>query len=182
VALDGFAQPFVNHSNLFSRDKLDRGTRFLLENLPAEIFESVLDLGCGNGILGIAFKLAHPSAQVIFSDESKMAILSASENYRNFFGDPAQFYWTHCFPSLLDGTVDLVLCNPPFHQGTSIVDTVALEMFRDGRRILRTGGVMRVIGNHHLNYPSTLKKTFGNSRIVASNDKFTIVDAIKSYL
>jgi 16S rRNA G1207 methylase RsmC len=186
VSIEGFEKPFVHHSGIFSREKLDIGTRFFLENIPHEDHKTILDLGCANGIIGIAAKRANPSAKVIFADESQMAILSAKENYRTYFPndplntpDSANFIWTNCFENGEPGSVDLVLCNPPFHQGTTVGDFVAKQMFADAFRSLVPGGMLRVIGNTHLRYPSELRKIFGNSEIVASNSKFTIVDAIK---
>lgn len=186
ISIESFEKPFTHHSGIFSREKLDIGTRFFLEHIPNESdgdYKTILDLGCANGIIGIAAKLANSSAQVIFSDESQMAILSAKENYQNYFPEhlnDASFVWTNCFENGEPNSVDLVLCNPPFHQGTTIGDFVARQMFKDALQVLTSGGLLRVIGNTHLMYPSELRKIFGNSEIVATNSKFTIVDAFKN--
>lgn len=179
VSIPPFEFPFVNHSNLFSREKLDVGTRFLLEHIPQGSFHSILDLGCANGILGIAAKKLNPHAQLIFSDESQMAIQSAKINYQKFYPDVAQFHWTNCFENQTSQSVDLVLCNPPFHQGTTVGDFIAWQMFKDSHHVLRSGGLIRIVGNIHLRYETVLKKIFGNSRIVASNNKFRIIEATK---
>jgi 16S rRNA G1207 methylase RsmC len=180
----GFPIPFVNHSNVFSRERLDIGTRFFLDHLPSGSPRAILDLGCGNGIVGIDAKRKHPGARVIFTDESRMAVDSAAENYRATFGGAfegdAEFLWTNSAQDVEPNRVDLVLCNPPFHQGTTIGDFVAREMFQDALRVLAPGGILRVIGNTHLRYPFALRNLFGNSTIVATNAKFQIVDAIKS--
>ncbi len=180
VRMDSFETPFVNHSNLFSRERLDIGTRFFLEHIPQGQFESILDLGCANGIIGIKAKLLHPQAKLHFSDDSAMAIKSAKENYANHFGDEAVFDWTNCYENGPRETLDLVLCNPPFHQGNTIGDFVSSQMFQDARSALKSGGLLRVIGNSHLGYRLKLKKLFGNCRIVATNQKFVICDALKS--
>lgn len=183
VSIEGFEKPFLNHSNLFSREKLDIGTRFFLSHLPEGNYKRILDLGCANGIIGIAAKSLNPSSEIIFSDESQMAIQSAMANYGKYFSPKtsgeAKFSWNHCCENQDPYSVDLVLCNPPFHQGNTISDFTALEMFRDAHRALKTGGTLRVIGNSHLKYQVTLKKLFGNSETVAKNSKFTIIDAVK---
>ena len=61
-------------------------------------------------------------------------------------------------------------------------DFIARQMFVDAHRALKPGGLLRIIGNSHLEYPFMLKKIFGNSRVVATNNKFKITDAIKSEL
>lgn len=179
IRIDSFATPFVNHSNLFSRDKLDIGTRFFLEHIPRGEFKTILDLGCANGVIGIRAKMMNPEAKISFSDESAMAIDSAKINYENYFNDKADYFWTNCFEGQPKGFLDLVLCNPPFHQGNTIGDFIAYQMFLDAFNALKTGGTLRVIGNSHLGYQIKLKKIFGNSKIVATNNKFIICDAKK---
>jgi 16S rRNA G1207 methylase RsmC len=178
VLIEGFEKPFVNHSNLFSREKLDIGTRFLLEHIPQANYRSILDLGCGNAIIGIAAKQLNPGAKLIFTDESMMAIESAQANYSAYFKDEAQFLWTHGCKAVRDQSVDLALCNPPFHQETTVGDFTAWQMFMDARRVLLPNGRFRVIGNSHLQYQISLKKIFGNFEIIEKNSKFTIIDSI----
>jgi 23S rRNA (guanine1835-N2)-methyltransferase len=179
VKFEQFEHEFINHSNLFSREKLDIGTRFILEHLPKGEFEKVLDLGCANGILGIAFKKLNLESQIIFCDESKMALLSAEANYKRHFSDEASYQWTNCFEDGVKNSLDLVLCNPPFHQGHTVGDFIAIQMFHDAYESLRPGGTMRVVGNSNLAYQTKLKKIFGNSKIVATNSKFMIINSVK---
>jgi 16S rRNA G1207 methylase RsmC len=179
VAIEPFPLPFINHSNLFSREKLDIGTRFLLNHIPQGNFPVILDLGCANGVIGIAAKKLNPNSKIIFSDESQMAIQSAMTNYQRFFSDSAQFHWTNCYENQEPNSVNLVICNPPFHQGNTIGDFIAWQMFTDAYRTLVKGGTIRVIGNSHLQYQLSLKRIFGNSQIIATNQKFMIVDATK---
>ncbi len=181
VTLDGFEIPFTHHSNLFSRERLDIGTRFLLSHIPQGDYKAILDLGCANGVVGIMAKQVNPAAKLIFSDESNMAIQSARANYKKYFpdqSDSAEFHWINCYEDQKSGAVDLVICNPPFHQGSTQGDHIAWQMFVDSRRALVAGGTLRVIGNTHLGYQATLKRLFGNSQVVAANQKFMIVDAV----
>lgn len=180
VKFEQFEHEFINHSNLFSREKLDIGTRFMLEHLPTGEFEKVLDLGCANGILGITYKNLNSKSQIVFCDESKMALLSAEENYNNHFDDEAEYHWTNCFEDGVKNSLDLVLCNPPFHQGHTIGDFIAVQMFNDAYEALKPDGTLRVVGNSNLAYQVKLKKIFGNSKIVATNSKFMIINSVKT--
>lgn len=180
VPIDSFPIAFVSHSNLFSHDKLDIGTRFLLDHIPRGSFKNILDLGCGNGIIGIAAGIAHPFAKLHYSDESAMAIESAKVNHSAFFPErAAEFQWTYCYENQKPDSIDLVLCNPPFHQSGPTNNIIARDMFINAHRSLVSGGTLRVIGNTFLGYPQILKQIFGNSTKVASNSKFTIVDSKK---
>src|SRR5690606_20020457 len=136
VKIDSFEKSFIHHSNLFSREKLDIGTRFFLEHIPKGSFAKILDLGCANGILGIKAKMMNPHSQIQFSDESNMAIQSAEVNYAQYFDDKALYHWTNCFENGIPDDLDLVLCNPPFHQGNTIGDFIAWQMFQDSYRCL----------------------------------------------
>lgn len=180
VKIEGFSVPFLHHSNLFSREKLDIGTRFLLEHLPGDLSGRVLDLGCGNGILGIAAKQKNSGLDLVFTDDSFMAIESARANVARHLPDDrtAEFHFTNGFENGQAESVDYVLCNPPFHQGTTTFDAIAEQMFRDAHRVLRAGGRLRVVGNGHLHYPKVLERIFGQSRQITANAKFVIVDAV----
>ncbi len=181
VHIEEMNASFINHSNLFSRNKLDIGTRFFLENIPRGSFNRILDLGCANGIVGIKAKQLNPDSEIVFTDDSYMAIKSAKENFESFsFTPSAIFNWTNCYEDGEESSIDLVLCNPPFHQNHTVGDYIAMQMFKDARRTLRKGGVIRVIGNSHLGYQQSLKRIFGNSKIVATNKKFMIIDALKN--
>ncbi|MBT4101643.1 MAG: methyltransferase, partial [Gemmatimonadetes bacterium] len=71
--LDDTKLELSNHAALFSREQLDVGTRFLLEHLPrSPQARCIVDLGCGNGVLGIVAGRHHRQAALVFTDESAM--------------------------------------------------------------------------------------------------------------
>ena len=179
--LENTAYRIVNHANVFSRDRLDIGTRFFLQHLPSQTHAGVIiDLGCGNGVVGLIAAERNPNAIVHFIDESFMAVASAEQNFRNAFGEERVAYF-QIGDGLLEfasASADLILCNPPFHQQHAIGDQVAQIMFRESRRVLRRGGELWVIGNRHLDYHLTLKRWFGKVAIVAANAKFVIFKAV----
>jgi 16S rRNA G1207 methylase RsmC len=108
-----------------------------------------------------------------------MAIESSEINYKKYFKDRPELVWTNCFEKGEKESLDLVLCNPPFHQQNTVGDFIAWQMFQDSFAALKKGGVIRVIGNSHLAYQVKLKKLFGNSKIIATNSKFVICESQK---
>lgn len=171
-----------NHANVFSRDSLDIGTRFLLQHLlPQTPSRDIIDLGCGNGVVGLMLVAQLPQSRLSFVDESFMAIASARENFHAAFGQSrqAEFMVGDCLNGFTADSADYIVCNPPFHQQHTIGDHIAWQMFQQARQVLRPGGELRIIGNRHLNYHLSLKKLFGNWHPIAGNTKFSILSAVK---
>jgi 23S rRNA (guanine1835-N2)-methyltransferase len=172
-----------NHANVYAREKLDIGARYFMENLPNVTANTeVIDLGCGNGVIGLQVLSKQPAAQVHFIDESYMAIASAKLNMTKNLPsaiEQCHFLINDCLTSVEGGSVDLVLCNPPFHQQTATTDHIAWQMFKDSHRVLKKGGELRIIGNRQLGYHIKLQRIFGNEKLIASNEKFVTISAIK---
>jgi 16S rRNA (guanine1207-N2)-methyltransferase len=178
--LEGTTHRICNHANVFSRDSLDIGTRFFLQHLPQSIgARDVIDLGCGNGVVGLIAAERNPGARLHFVDESFMAVASARENFHLNLGEEreAQFHVGDALSDFPADSADIILCNPPFHQGSAVGDHIARRMFSQSRKVLRPEGELWVIGNRHLGYHKTLHKIFGNSELIASNAKFVILRA-----
>jgi 16S rRNA (guanine1207-N2)-methyltransferase len=170
----------VNHAGVFCADRLDIGTRFFLRHLPDGRGGRVVDLGCGNGVVGTSVALADPGAEVLFVDESFQAVASAEATYQaNGVPGQAEFRVGDGLAGVPSGSVDLVLNNPPFHSHQATTDATAWRMFTGARRALRPGGELWVVGNRHLGYHVKLRKLFGNSRLVASDPKFVVLKAVK---
>ncbi|MFF8645654.1 methyltransferase [Streptomyces sp. NPDC015345] len=172
----------VNHAGIFCADRLDIGTRFFLKHLPrARAGAHVVDLGCGNGVLGTAASVADPDATVTFIDESFQAVASAEATFRANAAEDAKAHFVagDALAAVPPGTVDLVLNNPPFHSHQATTGATAWRMFSGARAALRPGGELWVIGNRHLGYHVKLRKLFGNARVVASDPKFVVLRAVK---
>jgi 23S rRNA (guanine1835-N2)-methyltransferase len=178
-----------NLANVFARQQLDIGARFMLENLSklANVDnKTVIDLGCGNGVLGLYILNQNKQTKVVFVDESYMAVASAKHNVLANLAEKesqADFIVNNCLDDFTKKSkfteVDIVLCNPPFHQQNAITDHIAWQMFKDAKSVLQNGGQLVVVGNRHLDYPNKLKRLFGNATTVATNQKFSILSAMK---
>ena len=179
--LDQPAIELLNHANLFCREDLDIGTRAFLPHLPRALGNlRVADLGCGNGVLGIVYALGNPQAQLTLVDESYMAVQSARENWQAILGDrPADIRAGDGLAEQPMDSLDLVMCNPPFHQQQVVGDFLAWRMFTQAKTALAKGGELWIVGNRHLGYHLKLKRLFGKVEQVAATPKFVILRAIK---
>ncbi|NUW33736.1 methyltransferase [Nonomuraea sp. SMC257] len=178
----------TNHAGTFCADRLDIGTRFFLQNLPPLRGRGhVVDLGCGNGVIGLAAALSDSEAKVTFIDESYQALASAEATFRANTdmgaapgaGDRATFLAGDGMSGVPAGTVDLILTNPPFHTHRARTDATAWRMFNGSRAALRRGGELWVVANRHLGYHVKLRRLFGNCEVAASDRKFVVLRAVK---
>ncbi len=169
----------VSHANVFGRDKLDPGAHFFLQHiskLPQA--NSVADLCCGSGILGLKYAQNHKDATLDFYDESFMAIESARLSWQaNHLPENAHFYWDDGITNTPNAKYDLILCNPPFHEQFTVGDHIAKRLFKDAQRCLTDNGRIIVVGNRHLGYHKTLTKYFKNVEQIAADSKFILLAA-----
>ena len=176
-------QDLINHANLFSRDKIDKGSRFMIENFSAlPECETLFDLACGNGILGIVGALhVRPKTLKLF-DESRMAVSCASQNSNaalNSQNIHIDAIHTDGLKNYHGVSPDLILCNPPFHRNFAIDDTVGKRLINDASRVLKFGGKLWLVANRHLSYYHQLRVLFKSVKEVSSNKKFIILEASK---
>lgn len=179
--LDAPALELRNHANLFCREGLDIGTRAFLPHLPTGLGRArVADLGCGNGVLGIVSALANPEAEYLLVDESYMAVQSAEENWQAALGErPVEIRAADGLAGQPPGSLDLVLCNPPFHQQQVVGDFLAWRMFQQAHAALTHGGELWIVGNRHLGYHAKLKRLFREVTQAGATPKFVILRARK---
>lgn len=180
-SLDKPAIELLNHANVFCREGLDIGTRAFMPHLPSNLGSArVADLGCGNGVLAIASALNNPHAQYTLVDESFMAVQSARENWQAALGNrEVAIDAGDGLAGQAPDSLDVVLCNPPFHQQQVVGDFLAWRMFQQAREALVVGGALYIVGNRHLGYHSKLAKLFRGVEQVAATPKFVILKARK---
>ena len=173
------------HGACFSGTKSDEGSALLIDSLLGllddEAPESVLDLGCGNGWLLTAATRASGANTGLGIDVSKAAVASARATAEAngvdvdaILGDAADPEE----PALAGlGEFDLILLNPPFHQGTAIETETAAALMATAAKHLAPGGQVLTVFNSHLRYRGRLESMIGPSRQLARNKKFTVISS-----
>jgi len=171
------------HGACFSGTKSDEGSELLIDSLlrllPGGAPESVLDLGCGNGWLLTAAMRASGANTGLGVDVSKAAVASARATAEaNGVGvdiilgdaaDPGE-------PALANlGEFDVIMLNPPFHQGTAIETETAAALMATAAEHLAPGGQVLTVFNSHLRYRDRLESIIGPSRQLDRNKKFTVI-------
>jgi len=170
-------------AGVFSSEKPDPATLFLGQHIPTlESDSPIMDLGCGSGILGIVAGKKNPMASVFFVDTSTTAIRCAEHNVMTTMdkADNAIFLNQHRLSGWPHSPLQLIVCNPPFHQKHTQTLSIARDMFSDAQQVLAPGGQLLVVANRHLPYHSDLRRLFGNHSLLAENTRFRIHQCIKS--
>lgn len=182
LRLDAFGLHLCNLPNVFAREQLDIGSRFFLQHFPdLGDCSEVLDLACGNGVLGIYALQKNPALRMHFVDESALAIASCKASVTASLSavDHCHYYHNHILHDLQLPAMDAVLCNPPFHQQHVVSDTIAVDMIAHSHRCLKPGGSLYLIGNRHLPYYAALKQSFRHVMRISGDHKFSLYRASK---
>ncbi|GAB3188683.1 class I SAM-dependent methyltransferase [Nesterenkonia suensis] len=171
---------------------LDPGTRFLLrtlaqgtsqrttqELLPAGT--ELVDLGCGNGTIAVWAARRNPRAQVTAVDQSASAVISTRRSAEAAgVADRVHTVRDDALTSWEDGSVPLILLNPPFHRGNAVDPTVAHRLFAEAGRVLEPGGRLLCVWNSHLRHRPALVREVGPTRQLARNPKFTVTESTRA--
>jgi 16S rRNA (guanine1207-N2)-methyltransferase len=165
------------HGAAFAGTKIDIGTRALLGSLDrmAPSAGTALDLGCGTGVLAAALARSRPELEVLALDQSAAAVASATATAAvNGLADRIRVLRDDAAVSVPNRSVDLVVCNPPFHVGAAVVTTAADRLFAAAGRVLRPGGELWTVYNSALRHKPTLTKLVGPTQVVDRTPKFTV--------
>ena len=145
LAVPGATLQLVSYPGLFAHGRLDTGTGLLLEALEAlprlRRGARVLDYGCGSGVVGMALARRQPELSLHGVDRDALAILAARSNLPK-----AQLHLGDGWAAVpRDARFDLVVSNPPLHDGSDR-DLSALDALVEGaaRRLGRRGALVLV--------------------------------------
>ncbi|QOV69423.1 16S rRNA (guanine(1207)-N(2))-methyltransferase RsmC [Citrobacter sp. BDA59-3] len=157
---------------VFSRDGLDVGSQLLLSTLTPHTKGKVLDVGCGAGVLAAVLASHSPKVRLTLCDVSAPAI-EASRATLAANGFDGDVFASNVF-SEVTGRFDMIISNPPFHDGLQTSLEAAQTLIRGAVRHLNSGGELRIVANAFLPYPAVLDETFGFHEVIAQTGRFKV--------
>lgn len=162
---------------IFAQGKLDAGTRLLIEALHVYSGDDALDIGCGAGLLGLHIAHLARKGSVTMVDASLAAVTMAQRaveqsglhNIQVLPGDGTQAVSLQRF--------DLVVTNPPFHQGGMQTTDIAERFIRDAAQVLRPKGRFYLVANRFLKYEPIMHACFKTVEEVGGDSRYKVLQA-----
>ena len=162
---------FFSGSGIFSKDKVDRGTRILAENMIIHPDDAVLDIGCGIGILGIT-AAGITKNKVIMCDINKRAVDLAEKNIKLNNALNAEVLQGNLYEPINE-KFDVIVSNPPMKAGCNI----CFGIIEKAKKFLSEGGSLQIVAMHNKGgrrLSEKMKEVFGNVEAVVKESGFRV--------
>ena len=164
-------------NGVFSKSKLDEGSRLLIETLlPLNLAGSILDLGCGYGPIGLSLALSSKNASVTLADVNPRALALCSKNAKILnLSERVTVLQSDIF-SNIEGKFDAIVSNPPIRAGKKVTYT----MYKEAKEHLVSGGQFYFVIRKAQGASSAsqyVKEVFGNITLLARSKGYHIYKA-----
>jgi 16S rRNA (guanine1207-N2)-methyltransferase len=133
---------FVVDAGVFAAGGLDPGTALLIENLSVRPEDTILDLGCGWGAVGVAAARSAPQGRVVLTDVNRRAARLARQNLERNAVLNGEVRTGTFFEPVEGEQFDVIVSNPPYRLGREAI----LDLLRRAPDHLRPGGRLVIVG------------------------------------
>jgi 16S rRNA (guanine1207-N2)-methyltransferase len=174
LALNDQVHQWHHFPGTFAKGRLDHGSKLLLDAFKPKVdAKRVLDFGCGTGVLmGLSSALNAPSLHGL--DRDQIALEAARVNVPK-----AQLHWSNRW--LEDTTLqfDLIISNPPIHDGKIEDHAIVLKLIEDAQRYLVPNGELWMVIQHRVPVARLLSPYFKQFDIMSQNSVFKVWRAVQ---
>ena len=168
--LRGRVGNFFSAPGIFSKSRIDKGTRLLIDNMEINENDKVLDLGCGYGSIGIVASSLTKN-RVILTDINKRACRVAKVNSRKIKN--IEVRQGNIYEPVKDELFDVILLNPPQTAGKEL----CFEMIKDSKNHLNKKGSLQIVARHNKGgkvLSDLMTKVFGNLDVLVKKGGFRV--------
>lgn len=170
---------FFTAASVFSKKRVDIGTRLLIESMILPDQGGVLDVGCGYGAVGIAAAALKPALKVIMTDVNMRAVRLARENiFRNGLTN-AEVRCGFLYEPVEGLAFESVLSNPPVSAGLDIVRSIITQ----APKVITPKGTLQMVVRSKIagkSLPALVEKTFTNCHIHVRESGYRVLVGKKS--
>ncbi len=169
--VNGIPLSLVSHTSLFSKRKLDTGTRILLENLIIPDKGKVADVGCGYGPIGIYTALKNNKLKIYMLDINPIAVKTAKYNVERYnLNNIITILKSDVLDSLPE-KVNAIFSNPPLSKGVNFLEKLAEQSSEK----LEDGYMELVVYKGENNVIKIFGKYFSNIQIIKNQKGYSII-------
>ncbi len=179
ISIKGKELTFYSLPGIFSHDRLDEGTRLLLETIDFPLSSKILDVGCGYGIIGIYAAAQAPTSEIDLVDSNRLAITASQKNRSVNKLENVNIISSDLLDRIPKNHYHLIVSNPPFHAGKEINYSITAALLKQAFQALEPGGKLMIVANQFIRYDYLMKEVFGNSHKLAQTNRFHILTATK---
>jgi len=165
---------FLTSTSVFSKRKIDTGTRLLIETMILPQNGNVLDVGCGYGAVGIAAATFNPSLHVVMTDVNMRAVRLATKNIALNNVPNAEAKYSHLYESIENLRFNCVLSNPPVSAGMETVTSI----IKQAPKVMSPKANFQMVIRSKIGaktLPDTFAETFGNCKILARESGYRVL-------
>jgi len=176
--LRGMDLTFVTDAAVFSRERVDFGSALLIEAMQIGPTDTVLDLGCGYGPIGMTAAKLAPEASIYMVDVNERAADLARRNLAENGVTNAEVRTGDGLHPVAGLTFNTVLTNPPIRAGKQAI----YHMLDEAHAALKPGGAIWVVIQTKQGAPSMKRKLselFGNVTDVEREAGYHVFKSVK---
>lgn len=172
---------FTTAPGMFSHDRVDTGSRLLAECLPDTAKGAAADFCSGWGYLSAMLAERTKGLTAIDLYEADFESLEAAKaNLANLPNAPRfDFFWHDLVGEKVERKYDLIVMNPPFHQGRAAEPGMGQAIIKAAASALKSSGQLLVVANRGLPYDQVLKTGFKDVRELRNENGFRVTAARK---
>jgi len=165
---------FLTASSVFSKRRIDLGTRLLIESMVLPKEGCVLDIGCGYGAVGIVAAALNPKLHVVMTDVNVRAVRLAKKNIESNRSWNAEVRYGEFYEPVKGQVFNCILSNPPVSAGMDTVKAIV----KGSPTVLVDGGSFQMVIRSKIGLkvlPAVFEETFGNVQILARGSGFRVL-------
>jgi 16S rRNA (guanine1207-N2)-methyltransferase len=168
---------FHTAPGMFSFDRVDLGSKLLVDNLPKDLRGTVADFCAGWGYVAAEVSARSPGITGLDLYEADFDSLEAAKGNVGKGAVEPRFFWIDLLSEAVEQRYDAIVMNPPFHRSRATEPEIGAGMIRAAGKALKLGGRLFMVANRQLPYEPVLAAAFSGHAEIARDGMFKVFAA-----